>query len=115
MIDAWRLDLTRILHTFNVRSLTSLLTLLTIRFQTELALHTHGAVFDIRHDVMDTHNMVYNIHRAVVERQEGVDGGNQPVSNRCARFIVEQIPTAPQTQIRSETLVLKEPASYVGI
>ena len=72
-IAAWRLDLNRILHVFNVRSIISSPAFLTTRFQTELAINTHGAV-------VNTQNIVADIRRTIAERQEGVDGRNVSVS-----------------------------------
>ena len=73
MIAAWRSDLDRILHVFEVRSiLHSPPRLLTVHLQTELVLHTHIAVSDVR-------GLVSDIHRAVVKGQEGVDIQNQTV------------------------------------
>ena len=46
-ITAWRLDLDRILHIFNVRLPTSARPLLTILFQTDLGINTDVAVSDI--------------------------------------------------------------------
>jgi hypothetical protein len=50
-IAAWKLDLNRILHVFNVCPVLSAWLSLTINFQTELAVNTHVAVSDIRNDV----------------------------------------------------------------
>ena len=80
-IAAWRSDLDRILHVFEVRSIVHFLpTLLTIHFQTELALHTHVAVSDVR-------GLVSDIHRAVVKGQEGVDIQNQTVGTHGVLFV----------------------------
>ena len=88
-IAAWRSDLDRILHVFNVRStVSSLHTILTNSFQTELALHTDMAVSDIRHDVASTRGLVSDIHRTMVKGQEVMK--NQTVSNYCALFIIEK-------------------------
>ena len=74
-IAAWRMNLDRILQIFNVRLMApSLPTLLTTNFQTELALHTHVAVFDI--------------HRTMVKGQEWSDTGNQTVGIHGALFII---------------------------
>ena len=72
-IAAWRADLDRILHVFEVRSTVHPLpTLFNVHLQTELALHTHIAVSDVR-------GLVSDIHRAVVKNQEGTDIQNQGV------------------------------------
>ena len=82
-IAAWRADLDRILHVFEVRStVCSLPTLLIVHLQTELALHTHIAV-------SSTHGLVSDIHCAVVKAQEGTDIGNQGVCSHCALFIIK--------------------------
>ena len=70
-IAAWRLDLNRILHVFNVRPVTASPTFLTAFLQTELAINANATVCDIRHDVANTQILVSDIHRTVVERQEG--------------------------------------------
>ena len=85
-IATWRSDLNRILHVFNVRSVTPIRTPLTAYFQTELAINTNVAVSDIRHGVVDTHAVVSDthlivsdIHRTMVESREGADGKNLSV------------------------------------
>ena len=50
-IAAWKLDLNRILHAFNVRSLPFTRLLLTVPLQTELVINTHVVVSDIHRDV----------------------------------------------------------------
>ena len=100
----WRMDLNRILHVFNVRSVTSARPSLTVPLQTELAINTHLAVSDIRrnvvnthtivsdvhHGVLDTHAIVSDIHRTVVKGREGADGKNRPVSVVCVcRWIIK--------------------------
>ena len=65
-IAAWKLDLNRILHVFNVCSAASVWLLLIVYSQTELAMNTHVIVSDVRHGVVDTHTMVSDIHRNMV-------------------------------------------------
>ena len=104
-IAAWRSDLDRILHIFEVRSIVrSLLTLLTPDLQTELALHTHGAVSDVREGVANTHQLVSNIregfvnthelvsdiHRAVVNGQKGGDIRDQAVDTHGVPFMIAE-------------------------
>ena len=72
-IAAWRSDLNRILQIFNVRPIVSARSLLTMCFQTELAINTHVTV-------SDTHNMVSGIYRTIVNGQEG-GGENRSVSD----------------------------------
>src|SRR5580698_3275194 len=57
-IVAWRVNLNRILHVFNVCSIASSRSLLTFYPQTELAISTHAAVSGISHDVANTQKMV---------------------------------------------------------
>ena len=75
-IAAWELDLNQIFHVFNVRSIISPFTSLTIHLQMEIAVNT-------RLVVVDTQTMVSNIHRALVEHREESDGGNHLVRNYC--------------------------------
>ena len=51
VIAAWKVDLNRILHVFNVRSVVFTWVSLTMSLQTELAVNTHVAVSDMRDDV----------------------------------------------------------------
>ena len=82
-IAAWRSDLDRILHVFEVRStIHSLPILLTVHLQTELALHTHMAV-------SSTHGLVSDIHRAVVKGQEEINIRNQAVGCHYALVIIQ--------------------------
>ena len=97
-IAAWRSDLDRILHIFEVRSVVdSLSTLLTVRLQTELALHTHIAVSDtheivsnIREGFVNTHELVSDIHRTILKDQQGADVRIQTVGNHRVLFIIEK-------------------------
>ena len=99
-IAAWRSDLDRILHIFEVRSVVdSLPTLLTVHLQTELALHTHIAVSDtheivsdIREGFVNTHELVSDIHRTILKDQQGADTRNQTVGNHGVLFIIEKNP-----------------------
>ena len=87
-IAAWRLDLNRILQIFNVRPIVSVRSLLTMHFQTELAINTNvtvsdtrNIVFDTRNTVSDTRHMVSDIHRTIVNGQGGSGGANRSVSD----------------------------------
>ena len=102
-IAAWRLDLNRILHVFNVRPIAFSPLLLTVHFQTELAINTHVTVSDIRHDVANTHNIVSDvhqnvasthnivsdIHRAVVKHKQENGGSSRLVSDCCVLSVTE--------------------------
>ena len=91
-IAAWRADLDRILHVFEVRSTVySLPTLLIVHLQTELALHTHLAV-------SSTHGLVSDIHRAVVKAQEGANIRDQAVGGHCALFPVKNPLQSPRLE-----------------
>lgn len=94
-IAAWRLDLNRILHVFNVRSVAASPTFLTAFLQTELAINANATVCDIRHDVANTQILVSDIHRTVVERQEG----NVPVRKHPTLYYLK-ILIAAQTRTR---------------
>ena len=67
-IAAWKLDLNRILHVFNVRSIIFTLLSLTFPSQTELAMNTHVTVSNVHHDVS-------GIRRDMSKIQEDI--GNQ--------------------------------------
>ena len=129
MIAAWRSDLDRIFHVFEVHSIAhSPPTLLTIHLQTELALHTHVAVSDIREGVANTHELVSNIHkgfvnthelvsdihRTMLKDQQGADIRNQTVGNHGVLFTIKKPPTIAQTRARSATsAVVADPGSYI--
>ena len=82
-IVAWRLELNRIPHVFNVSPIVSPLTPLISRSQTELAINTHTAISDIRHDVVNTRNIVSDIHRTIVKYQDCTHSRNLSVSYHC--------------------------------
>ena len=95
-IAAWRSDLARILHVFNVRSIVSISLLLTRHPQTGLAINTHIAVSDthaivseLGQNVTSTRTMVSDIHRTMVKGQEGSDGKNLRVSETRTLSITE--------------------------
>ena len=77
-IAAWRLDLNRILHVFNVRSIALWgdCSALTLYSQTELLMNTHAVVSGLEHNVTNTHTMVHDIHRTIVGGQGG-NGNNE--------------------------------------
>jgi len=91
-IAAWKLDLNRILHVFNVRPIISVRQLLTRHSQTELVINTHITV-------SETHAIVSEIHRTVVKGQESNDSRNLLVSD--TRTSTELPLTTAQTQTRS--------------
>ena len=72
-VAAWRSELDRIVHVFEVRSLLhSLPALLIVHLQTELAIHTHLAVSDVREDVGDIRVDVGDIREDVGDIRENV-------------------------------------------
>ena len=114
-VAAWRSELDRIVHVFEVRSaLHSLPALLIVHLQTELAIHTHlavsdvredvgdirGGVVDIREDVANTRELVSDIHRTMLKGQEGVDNRNNMVGNHGIGFVIEKFLQLLQTQAR---------------
>jgi hypothetical protein len=85
-IASWRLDLNRILHIFNVRSVVSVRLSPTV-FQTELAINTNANVSDVRRDVTNTHTvvtrthtLVSDIYRNMVQSPGGADDQQRLVS-----------------------------------
>ena len=99
-LAAWRSDLNRILHVFNVRSTTYSPTILTVRFQTELAINTHAAVSDI--------------HRTIVERRDGTDRSNQWVGSHTS-FLMNRSPLSLWPEPGLESQLLIGSASYFWI
>ena len=87
-IAGWRLDLNRILHIFNVRSITSAWPSLTVHFQTELAINTNVVVSDV-------HTIVSNIHRTMVQGQEGTGSKDLSVGVTYTLFTTESTLTIP--------------------
>ena len=87
-IAGWRLDLNRILHVFNVRSIPSVRISLTVRPQTELAINTNVVV-------TSTHTIVSEIHRTMVESR-GVAGGKYQVSVTHITLITESTLISPR-------------------
>ena len=97
-IATWRLDLDRILHLFNVCSVTCVLPLLTCRFQAELVISTYPTRSDIRHDVTNAHatgscayhdipnteGIVPNIRSGVLNTQPIVSNVQSDVANAHA-------------------------------
>ena len=73
VIAAWKQDLTRILHVFNVCSVVPVRLSLIVCMQTELAMNTHGIVSDVHHGVVDTHNMVAEMYRSMLQNQSVSD------------------------------------------
>ena len=121
-VAAWRSELDRIVHIFEVRSALHFLpALLIVYLQTELAIHTHlavsdvredvgdirvdvggirGGVVDIREDVANTRELVSDMHRTMLKGQEGVDHRNQMVGNHGILFIIQKSLRIPQAQPR---------------
>ena len=85
-ITTWRLDLNRVLHVFNVCSVSPARPPLTVHLQTELAINTVVAVSDVHRDVLNTHIIVSNIHRTIVESQDGADSEHRSVSAILSLF-----------------------------
>ena len=82
-IAAWKLDLNRTLHVFNVCSVVFTLLSLTVPFQTELAINTHVTVSDVHHDVS-------GIRHDVSKIREEIGGQARPV---CATLYPSTIDT----------------------
>ena len=90
--------------------------LLTVHFQTELAISTHVVVSDVHQGVTNTHVIVSkleqnvaDIHRTIVTGQDGSDGKTQSVGATCTPSVSESALTVPQTQPRSATSIKMGP------
>ena len=97
-IAAWKSDLTRILHVFNVRSIVSVWLFLTLNSQTELIINTHvtvsethAIVSELEHNATNTRVMVSEIHRTVVKGQDG-DDKNLLVSDAHTNIAITERP-----------------------
>jgi len=104
-ITAWKLDLYRILHVFNVRPIASAWATLTAHFQTELVTNTDVAISKIRRNTieadtmrtrtLETHTVVPVTHRTVVASQKANGNKKWSVSIVCNLPITESMLTAP--------------------
>ena len=83
-IAGWRLDLDRILHVFNVRSVTFGWPSLTFSFQTELEINTRATDSDIRHDIANTHPIVPDVHHDISDANDTVPDVRHVVSGTNA-------------------------------
>ena len=102
------MDLNRILLVFNVRSVVSAWSILTVHSQTELGLNIYVAVSDVRDDVTkthtvvaDTHAVVSDIRRKMMGSQEGADERRRSVSDIQTRPTTKYVLTVAQDQTRS--------------
>ena len=135
-IATWRLDLSRILHVFNVRSVTHAQPPLIVRFQTELAISTNIVVSDVRRDVTNTHTVVTgthiivselqrdvsntqtivsDIHRSIVEIQEGTDGKNQSVGVIPRYSSLNRRSPSPRLKLGWYFRIPADPVSHVCV
>lgn len=81
-ITAWRSELTRMLHVFNVRSVIFVRLSLTRCSQTELTINTHTIVSRLERNEQHVASMVSDIHRTVVKGQEENKGGRPLVRDK---------------------------------
>ena len=83
-IVAWKLDLNRTLHVFNVRSAAFTSAAVIDPFQTELIMNTHVVVSDVRRNVADTHIVVSDVRQNVVDTHTAVFNIHTDVVNTHA-------------------------------
>ena len=83
-IAAWKSEINRILHVFNVRFVTFACSSLIVHFQTELSINTHVVVSDIRQDVANTRAIVSNVHQGVVNTHTIISELHHDVETTCA-------------------------------
>ena len=105
-IGGWKLDLNRILHVFNVRSVASVRLLLTVDYQVELVINIHV-------DVSNTRIMVSEIHRTIVKGQEGSGGTNLLVSDTWTVSATEQYSLLSRLNPGQKSELPVYPPSYV--
>jgi hypothetical protein len=91
MISTWKSDLSKILLVFTVRSVVQVARLLlTVDFQTELALNTHTLVSGVDHNVTKILNIVSNTSGGEVKVHEGTGGEHLSVSTICILSVTER-------------------------
>ena len=78
-IASWKLDLDRILRDFNVRSITSVWSPLTLLFQT--GFETHVTESEIHHAAAATHAIVSHVHHDASDASDIVPDPSHGVSN----------------------------------
>jgi len=93
-IVAWRVELNRILHVVNVRSIALTWSSLTVPFQTELVVNIHVVVSDIHYDVSKIRGENSGQVRSVRAKH------TQSIDNR-------RVPTIVQAQTRSAVSTTK--------
>jgi len=79
-IASWRLDLNRILHVFDVRSVTPVWTSLTPHSQTESRIDTHATGSDAHQDAANKHTIISDVHHDVTNA-ETIVSGRSDISN----------------------------------
>ena len=116
-IATWRMDLNRILHVFNVRSVVSVRLWLTNPLQTELAINTHVIVSDVHHGVANTQTMVSDIHRNMLKGQEGADDQHRSVSDNHTPFRHRMIKRSPLPRLEQgqRSKLPMDPGAYIYI
>ena len=92
-IAAWKLDLNRILHVFNVRSTIFTRLSLTVLSQTELAMNTHVTVSEMSQNVSWIRSDVSKIREEIGSNIQSVSAPCvQPIENR-KMFTITQAQT----------------------
>ena len=105
-IAGWKLDLGRILQIFNVRPVVFTRSSLTVTFQTELAMNTHVAVSDIRHDLSKIREEIGGIaHPVSVNRARSVD--NRRILTRYLQLL--------RSKLGQQLRLLMVPPSHICI
>jgi hypothetical protein len=109
-IAAWKSNLNRTLHVFNVCTIASGWPPLTIHSQTELSMNTHVVVSDIRQDVVNTHTIVSNVHQGVINTHTIVSEFQHNVTNTLSDIhravVVKQEVTNGKNLLVSITRIL---------
>jgi hypothetical protein len=74
-ISTWKLELDKALRAFNVRSVRFVYSPLNVLLQTELSIHTHLVVSDVRRDVVNTQAMVSDVRCDISKTNAIVSAG----------------------------------------
>jgi hypothetical protein len=77
-----------------------------ICFQTELAINTHGAV-------VDTQNIVSDIHRTIVERREGIEDRIVSVSTIVIHLSLSESSPLPRSEPGLQFRLPSYPVPYI--
>ena len=110
-IAAWKLALDRALRVFNVRFIGCIYSPLNVRLQTELAIHTHVTVADVRHGVGNTQAMVSDVQCEILRSNAIMSDGVTSTHAALANLQNDVRQGITNTQVIISTLQGNGPAA----